>query len=309
MDQAISRPLSINRHTYQQCPVCGSTKINAILVAKDYTVSSETFSIWQCNNCLLRFTQDIPVQEEIGAYYKSEEYISHSGTRKGLVNQLYHIVRNFTLKQKLKLVNRESGKKAGSILDIGCGTGEFLNTMKEAKWQVNGLEPDPDAREFARKEYGIQVGPSEDISSLASDSADVISMWHVIEHVHELDNYLEEISRILKKDGLLLIAVPNYQSLDADHYDSQWAAYDVPRHLYHFSPKSMRHLLQKFEFVAEKLSPMPFDAFYVSLLSEKYQHGNMKLIPGAWTGFRSFLRAQRNVENSSSILYIIRRSK
>ncbi|MEL6671516.1 MAG: class I SAM-dependent methyltransferase [Bacteroidota bacterium] len=294
---------------YKSCPVCGSNHIAEVFRAKDYTVSQETFSIWHCEECQLRFTQNIPVEHEIGAYYQSEEYISHSNTSKGLINGLYQTVRDYTLKQKRKLVEKISGTEKGNILDIGCGTGEFLGTMKAAGWKTLGLEPDPGAREQVKTNQGVEVYDNEHLFSLADDSYDVISMWHVLEHVHRLHDYLDKIQSLLKPSGKFLVAVPNYQSVDADHYQAYWAAYDVPRHLYHFSPSAMGRLMSRHGFKIVEYRKMPFDAFYVSLLSEKYKHGSMRLVPAFWTGLRSFLKNSAQPKRGSSILYIIEKTK
>lgn len=274
------------------------------LTAKDHTVSQETFDVWQCQECGLRFTQDVPRETGIGRYYESEAYISHSNTQQGLVNRLYHEVRNYTLRQKRKRVEAFSGKKQARILDIGCGTGEFLATMQQAGWTTLGLEPSESARTYARETHGLEVMPSDALPDLPNDGQDVISMWHVLEHVHQLHESMNHIHRVLAPDGRLLIAVPNYQSLDAEVYQAAWAAYDVPRHLYHFSPLSMKRLLDAHGFELNGMHAMPFDGFYVSLLSEKYVHGRLRLLPGFWTGLRSFLQMQRSVERGSAVLYV-----
>ena len=179
--------------------------------------------------------------------------------------------------------------------------------MKKAGWHTTGLEPDEGARKQARDNQGIMVEPSEKLFELKDDQYDVVTMWHVLEHVHRLADYLEKINRLLKKDGVLIIAVPNYQSADAEWYDSEWAAYDVPRHLYHFSHSSMEKLVSQFGFEIATLKRMPFDAFYVSLLSEKYRHGKTRLISAFFTGLRSYLQSLGKKDRSSSIMYIIRK--
>ncbi|MEL6255831.1 MAG: class I SAM-dependent methyltransferase [Bacteroidota bacterium] len=300
----MSNLLSRSRISYSVCPICRSSEISEVLNAKDYTVSKENFSIWHCSNCQGRFTQEIPDQNSIGPYYQSEEYISHSNTDKGLINTLYQWVRNYTLVKKRKLITKLSKKSGGNILDIGCGTGEFLGAMKEAGWKVQGLEPDPGARKQAQKNQAISVSPSEELFNLKDGDYDVISMWHVLEHVHQLHEYFEKIRALLKPGGLLIIAVPNYQSLDAKVYGEHWAAYDVPRHLYHFSARSMKELFKFHQIEFEQIKPMPFDAFYVSLLSEKYRHGNVRLIPAGITGLRSFLKSSFQTDTCSSILYV-----
>ena len=221
---------------YNNCPACGSADIAFVLKAKDETVSREYFEVWQCNNCTLRFTQDVPDANNIGKYYQSSEYISHSNTSKGLVNKLYHSVRSFTLQSKRKLVEQSSGKKTGHLLDIGAGTGAFASSMKKSGWNVTALEPDETARANAKKDFDIELLPASNLFSLPSNSFDVITLWHVLEHVHELHKYLDTFYSLLIEGGTLIIAVPNYTSYDAKSYSEKWAAYDVPRHLYHFSP-------------------------------------------------------------------------
>lgn len=296
------------RVTYPTCPVCQSDSISPVLVAVDHTVSQESFDVWHCSTCQLRFTQAVPDENAIGSYYQAESYISHSNTRKGLVNRLYQMVRDFTLVQKRKLIQQVSGLKTGSLLDIGCGTGEFLGTMQTAGWKCLGLEPDPGARKQAKENFQLAVHPSDHLFELAAEQYDVISMWHVLEHVHRLHLYLDQIKSCLKPSGTLIIAVPNYQSLDAGKYEAEWAAYDVPRHLYHFSPTAMQHLLRDHGFELIKMKTMPFDAFYVSLLSEKYIHGKVRLISGFFTGLRSFLATIGHADRCSSVMYIIRKA-
>ena len=294
---------------YKTCPACQATELAPRLTARDYTASFENFEIWECLNCNLRFTQNIPFEEEIGAYYQSEEYISHSNTNQGIVNRLYQVVRNYTLKQKRRQIQKISGLKQGSLLDLGCGTGEFLATMKTAGWQVMGLEPDEGARKMAKERWQLEVDDSPRLFDLPSATYDVITMWHVLEHVHRLHENLDTLNRILKDSGTLFVAVPNYQSRDAGHYGEHWAAYDVPRHLYHFAPSTMENLMDAHGFQVVDKKAMPFDAFYVSLLSEKYRHGNMRLFSGFWQGFRSWMNAGGKVEESSSILYVIQKSR
>lgn len=296
-----------NNIIYSTCPSCGSSEISNVLSAKDYTVSSEQFEVWHCATCELRFTQEIPVEEEVGAYYQSEEYISHSNTSKGLVNRLYQTVRNITLKQKRDWVQKVSGKQDGRILDIGCGTGEFLSTMKSAGWKTLGLEPDDGARSQAQSNHGLEVKEQDHLFQISDANFDIVSMWHVLEHVHRLHPYLDQIHKVLDPNGKLIIAVPNYQSKDADIYQEHWAAYDVPRHLYHFSPKSMEMLLNShgFELVQKKL--MPFDGFYVSMLSEKYKYGKSRLVQAFFSGLKSWMEGRKNVDRSSSVIYLAKK--
>lgn len=289
---------------YTECPVCKSKNFSPACEAKDYLVSQEIFQISECNECHLRFTNPIPDEDEIGKYYQSQDYISHTNTSEGLINKIYQWVRNITLVGKKNLIQKESKIKIGKILDIGCGTGEFLNGMHKAGWSVFGLEPDEGARQLAHSNYQLQIDSPAKLFELSENSLDVITMWHVLEHVHRLDDYLNQISKILKPDGALFIAIPNYTSYDANHYKNDWAAYDVPRHLYHFSPQSMKALLDRFNFKLEKMKRMPFDSFYVSMLSEKYKNGS--IINAFWVGLKSNCKALFNTERCSSSIYLIK---
>jgi len=287
------------------CPSCESKNITFVLKAKDHTVSNEEFEIWQCNICTLRFTQSIPGKEQIVAYYKSENYISHSDTNKGLVNFLYHKVRKRTLVAKRKLIEKSAAISNGEILDIGCGTGYFLHSMQQAGWKITGLEPDETARDKAKELYGLIVQSPEVLFQLPPSTFDVITMWHVLEHVHELKGYVKQIRRLLKPNGRLLVAVPNYTCYDQYVYKQYWAGYDVPRHLYHFSPDAMINLLVEYELKLLSVRPMLFDSFYVSMLSEKYKTGKNNFVKAVWVGLVSNFKALRDKEKCSSVIYII----
>lgn len=290
---------------YSHCPVCKSSFVKPFLSAKDNTVSQANFAIWHCDQCSVRFTQDVPEQEAIGAYYASDNYVSHSDTQEGFINKLYHLIRKRTLAAKLKLVTAETGKQSGKILDVGCGTGAFLNTMQQAGWNCTGLEPDEAARSKARALYNIEAQPSERIYSLQPQTYDAISLWHVLEHVHELHEYVDQLKNLLAVNGRLFIAVPNYTSHDAAVYKENWAAYDVPRHLYHFSPASMKKLMNAHGLEVKKMKPMWFDSFYVSMLSEQYKNGKGNIISAFMIGLVSNIKTLFNHQKCSSVIYII----
>lgn len=293
--------------SYIRCPACGKTHIGPAIVCRDYTVSQEQFEVWECSSCTLRFTQHVPDAGEIGKYYQSENYISHSDTGEGLVNRLYKIARRYTLASKRKLVTKTTGKGTASLLDVGCGTGAFINEMKQARWQVTGLEPDPGAREKAKELYGTEPLPSETLFQLKPGAYHAITMWHVLEHVHDLHAYMERFRGLLASGGKLFIAVPNYTSKDAEHYGAYWAAYDVPRHLYHFSPSSMRELAAKHGFRISLVKPMLLDAFYIAMLSEQYKNGKGNLVKAIMQGIRCFFATLSNKEKSSSLIYVLER--
>lgn len=293
--------------TYKACPACGNENILQKLDALDFTVSKKSFSIWECGNCSLRFTQDVPAQHDIGGFYKSDAYVSHTDTRKGLVNKLYHLVRNITLKSKRKLLQSQTGKSKGSILDVGCGTGAFLNEMRVAGWSITGLEPDEVAVRNAMALYRISAQNPDRLFDLPKNHFDAITMWHVLEHVHQLNEYMSTLRDLLTNDGFLFIAVPNYTSFDASHYGKDWAAYDVPRHLYHFSPKSMEHLVNKHGLKLKAIKPMWFDSYYVSMLSEQIKNNKGNIIKAFFMGAVSNLNAIFNRKKCSSVIYVVGR--
>ncbi len=295
----------LQRINYTICPACGSTSLKEIFTAKDYTVSNESFMIMECANCSLRFTQDVPDAVSISPYYKSDNYISHTNTSKGIINRLYQKVRKRTLKQKRKLIEEMTGLKAGSLLDVGSGTGAFASEMKNAGWQVTGLEPDGDARRIAEEVNNIDLNEMDTFYNLPVASFDAITMWHVLEHVHDLHGYMIQLKSLLKENGKLFIAVPNYTSKDAAIYKEHWAAYDVPRHLYHFSPQAMKMLIEKHGMMIEQYKPMWYDSFYVSMLSSKYKKGKTNLFASFWNGLRSNFNAISDTKRCSSVIYII----
>ncbi len=289
----------------KNCPVCDASETKLFLECKDYTVSQETFKIVACVKCGFKFTNPRPEESRLGEYYKSEDYISHSNTNKGFINSAYQSVRKYTLLKKLQLISKFY--KTGKLLDIGCGTGEFLKTFKDAKWETLGIEPSDSARKMAIENFGLDVREEAQLKNLASESFDVITMWHVLEHVPHLNERIEDLKRLLKPKGMIIIAVPNCSSLDAKKYGVHWAAYDVPRHLYHFTPKDIESIFRKHELTVFRTLPMVFDSFYVSLLSEKYSSGKSNLISAVWTGFRSNLSALKTGKTYSSQIYLIRK--
>ncbi len=290
---------------YQECPCCSSKNISAVLTVKDYTVSQEQYEVFECTDCSLRFTQHVADEESIGKYYQSENYISHSDTNKGIINKLYHYVRTITLKNKYKIVCTQSKKTIGNLLDIGAGTGAFANFMKTAKWTVTGLEPDNTARTVAYNKFQLELQPPADLFNLPNNSFDAITMWHVLEHVHNLDGYMNAFGKLLKQEGKLFIAVPNYTSYDAAVYKEYWAAYDVPRHLYHFSPKSIELLAARHNLNVTAIKPMWYDSFYISMISEQYKNEKGNLISAFFIGLISNIKTFINPRKCSSLIYVM----
>jgi len=287
------------------CPICNSNEFSPFLECVDYTVSRETFQISECKSCHFKITNPRPEEDKLGQYYKSENYISHSNTSKGFINFAYQTIRKFTLLKKLQLIS--GYYKTGKILDIGCGTGEFLNICKNAKWTTLGIEPDAEARKKAVENYGLDVKEEGAIKGLKNEEFDIISMWHVLEHVPRLNERIEDLKRLIKPDGIIIVAVPNLTSLDAKIYKEHWAAYDLPRHLYHFSPKDIDSVFKNHGLKILKTLPMVFDSFYVSLLSEKYRTGKSNIVRALWNGFRSNIAAIKTGKTYSSQIYLIKK--
>ncbi|MBA3705484.1 MAG: class I SAM-dependent methyltransferase [Bacteroidetes bacterium] len=287
------------------CPVCNSSKFSHFIMCEDHTVSRETFQIVQCNSCGFKFTNPRPEENKLGKYYKSETYISHSNTKKGFINYTYQAIRKYTLLKKLQLISKYY--KTGKILDIGCGTGEFLNIFKRAKWDTLGIEPDENARKMAIEKYDLMIKSELEIKDLEDETFDVISMWHVLEHVPKLHERIEDLKRLIKPNGIIIVAVPNHASLDAKIYAQYWAAYDLPRHLYHFSSNDIEAIFKKHGLTVFRTLPMVFDSFYVSMLSEKYRSNKPNYISALWNGFKSNFAALKSGKTYSSQIYLIRK--
>jgi 2-polyprenyl-3-methyl-5-hydroxy-6-metoxy-1,4-benzoquinol methylase len=291
-----------------KCLVCHSVDSESFLECKDHFVSQENFNILRCSNCGFLFTAPVPALSEMGKYYKSDKYISHSDTQKGLINKIYHKVRDIMLNRKRKLIDRESNGKV--LLDIGCGTGYFPDFMKNKGYQVSGMELDDDAREFARNNFNLDVYHPEDLlTKTTKNTYDVITLWHVLEHLHESDRYIKWIKEALKDKGVLVIALPNCDSYDANSYNKFWAAYDVPRHLWHFKPDTFEAYMSGFGFALKKVKRLPFDAYYNSLMSAKYAGKFSPMIHGFFTGWISNLLSLPNSKKTSSVIYILRKAE
>lgn len=272
------------------------------LKVKDYSVSNKEFALYLDTSIDLLATTPQPSSDELGSYYESEDYISHTDSSRSWFEKIYQFIKKTAIQQKLKLV-LAAQKNKGILLDIGCGTGDFLAAAKSSGWQVKGYEPNEKARKIAIQK-GVELTYSTE--DLKDNSVDVITMWHVLEHVPDVKAQITEIKRLVKPGGTVIIAVPNYKSFDAQHYQNHWAAYDVPRHLWHFSKKSIQSLFAAQGLELFQVKPMWFDSFYVSLLSEKYKTGKMNMIQGFWIGLRSNLSGMRTKEFSSHI-YIIKK--
>lgn len=273
------------------------TKDEKFLTVKDYTVSQEIFSLYYNRAYDLLLTDPIPPKEILGNYYQSENYISHTDGKRNLFERLYQGVKKIALRKKVDLLFKQNNT-VGSLLDIGCGTGDFLVEAKKRGWTTTGFEPNDKASELATKK-GITI--AKQLSDLPDHSFDVITLWHVLEHISNLEEQIIALRRLLKPEGKLILAVPNYKSYDALYYKEYWAAFDVPRHIWHFSQKSIATIFSQFDFKVDELQPMLFDSFYVSLLSEEYKNGKKNWIKAFFVGLRSNVEARNSMEYSSLI--------
>ncbi|MBN2747056.1 MAG: class I SAM-dependent methyltransferase [Bacteroidales bacterium] len=289
----------------QNCPVCNETHFQTYLQLKDFSISKEDFTLMECKGCGFIFTDNFPDENSITPYYKSEDYISHSDTQKGLVNRIYHIVRAVMLQKKAQMVETMSAKRKGSLLDIGTGLAYFPQLMQSRGWQVEGIEQDADARQAAAQRFDFVVNDTPALLEMKGRNFDVVTMWHVLEHVHQLDSYMQTIKENLADDGLFVVAIPNPGSPDAEHYKQFWAAYDVPRHLWHWKPEVFKKFALKHGFEVVATKPMPMDAFYVSMLSEKYKRSSLSFVKGVFWGKMTWWKSLNQPEKSSSVIYFM----
>lgn len=288
------------------CPICKATVFTDFLKCEDYTVSHETFQLVKCSTCNFVFTNPRPDAAEIIKYYQSEDYISHSNTSKGLFNFAYQQVRKFAVNGKVKMIE-ELNAPQKSILDYGCGTGEFLNAMSQQGWKSKGLEPSLQAREMAIKNYSLIIKDSSELNSFSNNEFGIITLWHVLEHVHQLTETINNLKRIVAPGGSLIIAVPNREASDAQYYKEYWAAYDVPRHLYHFTKQNITRLFEEIGLDLKSVRPMFFDPFYISLLSEQYKNGKNSYINAILTGLKTTTSGRKDITKNSSLIYIFQK--
>ncbi|MBO0321006.1 class I SAM-dependent methyltransferase [Muricauda sp. CAU 1633] len=272
------------------------------LKTKDFSVSGETFELHRDDDLDMLITQ--PQPEDIAKYYESENYISHTDAQKTFTEKLYQAVKRKNLKNKIQLIDNQVDNKK-SLLDIGAGTGDFLLVAQNAGFIAVGVEPNDKARQFAAFK-GVEL--NSDLESLGGKNFQVITLWHVLEHLPNLEEQISSIVSLLEEDGILIIAVPNFKSFDAKHYGNHWAAYDVPRHLWHFSKTAITKLFDKHKIEVVSIHPMWFDAFYVSMLSEKYKGNKLYLISAFFVGLWSNLKACFTKEHSS-LIYVLKKKK
>lgn len=293
---------------YLKCPLCDSESTGLHFQTVDFFLSNEPFTLFKCGSCGFIFTQDHPDERIIGRYYASDDYLSHNNSAKGFSSSIYRLTRSLMLKKKRGIIRKFTGLKSGNLLDIGSGTGHFISEMKMAGWQVQGIEINDKARGYAAVSLGVDVISPEQISSLPASSFDCITMWHVLEHFQEPFRYASEISRLLKPGGTCVTALPNCASFDAEYYRKFWAAYDVPRHLWHFSPSTFKLFAEKAGFIVRKIRSLPLDVFYISMLSEKYRGGNLYFLNGIIKGIWFSARAIFRIQKRSSLIFFLQKN-
>lgn len=281
------------------CPWCGTPTEKKYIELKDHFLSKEVFSILECPQCGLLFTDPRPAPDVIGKYYQSEDYYSHQENNKGFIPRLYEFVKSFNIKHKANLAI--SGVPQGSLLDIGCGVGDFLVHIKQQGWEVQGIEPSADAKQIAQSRLGFLPKDPSEYAQFEDASFDVITLWHVLEHIDDLHFQTSEICRLLKPGGRLIIALPNFQSFDCQYYKDKWAAWDVPRHLNHFSQQTIQSIITSTGFQIIDTQKLIWDAYYISFMSERFLGHSLPLVRGAWTGLRSNLKASKNGMYSSLV--------
>lgn len=289
------------------CPLCSSDEPSRYLTCTDYLVSREDFDLYKCSQCGFVFTNNPPREEETGRYYDSDDYVSHDDKAKGFMNRVYLQARNIMLDRKRRMVEESTGTTGGDLLDIGCGTGYFAGTMKKNGWKVTGIEPNVKAREFAKAHASVDVLDPSGITRLPQAGFDCITMWHVLEHFHRPSDYASEIKRLLKPGGICIAALPNCNSHDSRHYGKEWAAWDVPRHLWHFKPGTFRLFAEKEGFIVRNIKPLPLDVFYISALSEKNRQSPIPFLKGMIKGSFFALKSLSDKERSSSLVYFLER--
>lgn len=290
---------------HSQCPLCRSGNITFYLGSEDYFLSSAIFNLWKCSSCSFIFTQDHPDETESAAYYDSPEYISHNDSSSGFADSLYRLVRSIMLKRKTRLAKKSKAQGSGSILDIGSGSGYFAAAMKKEGWKVTGVEINAAIREYSAKRYGLEIYPPSALFTFGNESFDCITLWHVLEHFIDVDSYAKEIHRILKSQGTCIVALPNSASYDALHYKSFWAAWDLPRHLWHFNPETFTLFCNKHGFSVRSIKLLPADVFYISWLSEKYMKTPFSFVRGMFKALFFSIKTVVSVNRGSSLVYVL----
>ncbi len=296
------------------CPLTGSAETRFICHAVDTACSGETFEIWEDTASGIRFTHPAPGPDEIGRYYEFDAYLSHGTEHAGITGKLYASVRNMMLSRKYRMLNplpSVSESSSFRMLDIGCGDGTFAGycAQKNPDWEIFGVEPSASAAETAKQRVGnLQLYTSaQDVP--ADKPFHLVTAWHALEHIHDLNDMMRHVHNLLEPNGIFCVALPNFRSRDCERYKNSWAAYDVPRHLWHFSPEAFTAFARKHGFTLLRKHRLPFDPFYVSLLSEPSERSFIRR--GFSAGFAataSTISSLADIDRSSSVTYVLKKS-
>ena len=281
------------------CPWCGSSKAEIKMEVKDEFLSQEEFHLCECTNCGMLYTMPRPSKDKIGEYYKSDKYYSHQENKSGFIPKLYELVKSFNVKNKFNMATK--GKTIGKLLDIGCGVGDFIHTAEQKGWDCVGVEPSDEAKNIAKSRTKGNIIDSEKLEQIQDQNFDVITMWHVLEHVDDIKWQVNQLQRLIKDDGRIVIAVPNYKSYDSEFYQQHWAAYDVPRHLNHFDKMIIAKMFKSKELKLINTEKLVWDAYYISYISEQYMQHSLALMRGVWRGLISNCKARQTGEWSSMV--------
>lgn len=293
----------------RSCLVCRSTDLAVLFSTKDHLVSGENFVLSKCRGCGFTFTTDPPDEKDIAKFYLSEDYISHSDKKRSLTDRLYHLARNYMLGKKQSLVRKMCGIETGTLVDIGSGTGYFAGYMNGKGWNVMGVELSEQARQYSISRFGLTAVSPPEVPSIKDGAADCVTLWHVLEHLYDPVMWLKEIGRIMKDDGKCIVALPNIKSADAEWFGNDWAALDVPRHLWHFSSETLPSFINGHGFICEKVIPMPLDIYYISTLSYKNRGCKLPLVRGIITGLFLNVKSLCVKNRASSLIYVLAKKR
>jgi SAM-dependent methyltransferase len=299
----------MDKYVIETCPLCHSNRLKQAMTCCDFQASGEQFDVFACEDCNFLFTQGAPTGEGMDNYYATPPYMAPANTKKGITHTAYHLVHSYMLRKKTQLVIRESHRRTGRILDMGAGTGYFADAMVGRGWTVNATEKNIEARAFAKEYFGLEIKDERALHFFKPDSFHVITLWHAIEHLEKLNEVWQRFYELLTDKGILIVAVPNSASYDAKKYKEYWAAYNVPRHLWHFTSTTIEKWGYKHGFILANRYPMPFDAFYISMLSEKYRKRYFPVIRSIFTGLIGWGKTRSKKEKSSSMVYVFRKKQ
>ena len=297
----------MNYQDFKPCPLCGASGQIPYANCTDFTVSKESYTLLRCPECGVVYTLDPPSEDEMTRYDKLNLKLKLGDKPKGLTQKLYYRVRAYMLGWKARMVEKLAYRTRGSLLNYGAKTGFFSHKMERRGWKVTSVERYHEERLFSLEMFHHRMIDVPEMDSLHAGTFDVITMWHVFEHTHHPNELLSRFYELLRPGGILVMACPNIRSTDAMHYGPYWAAYDVPRHLWHFDPNSINILAHRHGFTLMHHEKMPFDSFYISVLSEKHMRHKLAFIRGILYGLHSWRISLTRRSRSSSIVYVFRK--